>query len=119
MNVFSKGGCVATRIFSNPCPKFRVITKGESAPHEAIQEQMTHEHTTQEEDLEVSSNPSQQEDKINESWITSDEEKILELEIEEFLGCLSSDPLCTQTYDDQFFEELHDMTTTRNQGNKN
>jgi hypothetical protein len=111
-NLLSKGGCVATRIFSNPCPKFRVITKGESAPHEAVQEQMIHEQITQEEDLEVSSNPYQQEDKINESWIISYEEKILEPKIEEFLGCLSPDPLCTQEYEDQFSKELHDMKTT-------
>jgi len=31
---------------------------------------------------------------------------------------LGPDPLCTQEYDDQFYEELRDMTTTRNQGNK-
>jgi hypothetical protein len=31
---------------------------------------------------------------------------------------LSPDPLCTQEYEDQFSEEIHDMTTTGNQGNK-
>jgi hypothetical protein len=69
-----------------------------------FKEQMIHEQTPQEKDLEVSSNPYQQEDKINESWIISDEEQILEPKIEEFLGCLSPDPLCTQKYDDQFYE---------------
>jgi hypothetical protein len=50
-NLLSKGGCVATRIFSNPCPKFRVITRGDSTSHEAVEEQMIHEQTPQEEDL--------------------------------------------------------------------
>jgi hypothetical protein len=40
---------------------------------------MIHEQTPQEEDLEVSSIPYQQEDKINVSWIISDEEQIIEL----------------------------------------
>jgi hypothetical protein len=73
------------------------------------------------EDLEVSSSfPCQHEEEIKESWTISNEEQTLEPEIKEFLASLSldPDPLCTQEYDDQFSEELHDMTTTRNQGNK-
>jgi len=66
-NLLIKRGCVATRIFSNPYTKFRVITRGESTPHEAVEEQMIHEHIPQEEDLQVSSNPHEQEYKINES----------------------------------------------------
>jgi hypothetical protein len=60
-NLLSKGGCVVIRISSNPCLKFRVITKGYYASHEVVQEKMIHDQTTQEEDLEVSSNPYQQE----------------------------------------------------------
>jgi hypothetical protein len=78
----------------------------ESAPYEAeaVEKQMIHEQNSQEDDLEFYSNPYQQKDKINESWIISDEERILEPEIEEFHGCLSPDPLCTKEYEDQFSE---------------
>jgi hypothetical protein len=46
-NLLSKGGCVATRIFSNPFPKFKVITRGDCVSHEAVEEQMIHEKTLQ------------------------------------------------------------------------
>jgi hypothetical protein len=79
---------------------------------------MIHEQIPQEKDLEVSFNPYQQEDNINDSWIISDEDQILNPKIEEFLGCLSPDPLCTQEYEDQISKELHNMKNTIKQGNK-
>jgi hypothetical protein len=57
-------------------------------------------------------------EEIEELWTTSDEEKTLEPEIEEFLACFSADPLCITECEDQFSEEPHDLSTRESQGNK-
>jgi hypothetical protein len=66
---------------------------------EVIEDQKFHE-KHQEEDLE----------EIKQPWKTFDGEKTLEPEIEEFLPCLSSDPLCIQETNQQIVEDLHGMT---------
>jgi hypothetical protein len=48
-----KGGNYITRIVSNPCPQYKIVTKDESAIQKAVEEQRIH--APQEENLEVSS----------------------------------------------------------------
>jgi hypothetical protein len=109
-----------TRIFSNPCPHSRIVTKDESTIQEVVvEEQRIHEHAPQEENLEVYSNyPYQHLEEIQEPWTTTDEEQHLEPEIEEFLACLSPDPLYIQECDDQLSKELHGMTIKEDQETK-
>jgi len=87
-NFFSKGGHTPGRIFSNHYPKFKIVTRDEFASQEEIKKQRIHEHSPKEKDLEFSS--SSLCEKIKESWTTSNEEKILDSNIEELLACLST-----------------------------
>jgi hypothetical protein len=54
-HLLRKGGHTPARIFSNPFPHSRVVTRDESAFQEAVEEPGIHEHIPQEEDLEFSS----------------------------------------------------------------
>jgi hypothetical protein len=102
-NLLNKGGHTTTRIFLNPCPKLRIFTRNES-----VEEKNIHEPDPQKEHLEVFLNhPCKH---IEDSWITSDGEKTLEPEIEEFLACLSPDPLCIQECNKKISKDLHGMT---------
>lgn len=61
----------------------------------------------------------QQQDETKESWITFDGEQPLELEIEEFPICLSSDLAPIQETNQQIVEDLHGMTKEDLQINDN
>jgi hypothetical protein len=74
-HLLSKGGHTPGRIFSNPFPHSRVVTRDEYVIQEVVEEPRIHEHISQEEDLEdCSSNSFQHIEEIKESWTTSDEE---------------------------------------------
>jgi len=90
-------------VFLNTYPKLWIFTRNES-----IEEKNIHETDPQKEHLEVFLNhPCKN---IDDSWITSDGEKTLEPKIEEFLACMSPDPLCIQERNKQSSEDLHGMT---------
>jgi hypothetical protein len=50
-NLLNKGGHTPVRIFSNPCPYSRVVTRDESTIQETMEESEIHEHIPEEEDL--------------------------------------------------------------------
>lgn len=62
----------------------------------------------------MSSQPYHQVDTINKSG----EEQTLEPKIEEYFTSLSIDLNLLCIHEDQFYKEIHDVTTIRNQGNK-
>ena len=113
---FREGGYATTRIFLNPCPQFRMITRDESSFQKLEEVQSIHEEDPQEENLEISS--SYLCEKVNESWITCNEDQTLEPEIEEFLACITQDPLCIHDFEQLPQEELCDMTIKENKTDK-
>jgi len=52
---FREGGYATTRIFLNPCPQFRMVTRDESSFQKIKEKQITHKEYPQEENLEASS----------------------------------------------------------------
>ena len=80
---FREGGYATTRLFSNPCPQFRNLTRDESSFQHIEKEQSIYEDDPQEENLEASSNYLCKE--INELWITCNEVQTIKLEIEEYV----------------------------------
>jgi len=113
-NLFN-GGYATTRIFLNPCPQFRII-KDEFSFKKIKEEKGIYEDDSQKENLEsFSSYPCK---KYKESLATSDDNQTLEPEIEEFLSCLSQDPLSIHECNEQSLEELYGMITKEIQGEK-
>ena len=64
----------------------------------------------------VSSSPYKKADKINKTHVIFDEEQTLEPKIEASFTSLDLNLLSIK--EDQFTKELHDVTSMRNQGNK-
>jgi hypothetical protein len=85
------------------------IVKNLSTSPKDIEEPKFHEPHPRE-DLEALCNhPFQPIEETKESWTTSDGETPLEPEIEEFLICLSEDPLCTNETSHSKKYDLHGM----------
>ncbi len=55
---------------------------------------------------------------MNESWITCNEDQTLEPELNEFIECISQDPLCIQDFKQVPQEEFCAMTINESQTNK-
>jgi len=113
---FREGGNATTKLFSSPCPQFRMLTRIESLCQRIEEQQNIHEDDPQEENLELSSSYLCEE--VNESWIMGNEDQTLEPEIEEFLASISHDPLCIQDFEQVPQEEFCAMTINENQADK-
>ena len=71
-----------------------IVTRDESSLQRIEEQQSIHQEDPQKQNLEASFSYLRKE--INELWITSNEDQTLEPENEEFLACISQDPLCIQ-----------------------
>jgi len=91
-----KGGHTTTRIFSNPYLKLGATTRDIYASQEAIEEQRIHEKLPQEDPKVFLSHPCKKAKEIKEPWTTFNGDNTLEPDIEEFLACLSQNPLCIE-----------------------
>lgn len=104
-NLWSKGGCTPTRIFSIPCLKSKIVTKNGVASQEVAKVQEIH--ALEVDDLEFfSSCPDQHLEEIQEPWTIVDEEQPFELEIEDILACLSPDTWFYSESDGNTSEEV-------------
>ena len=115
-NLFSEGGYSTTRIFLNPCPQFRIVARDEFSFQNIKEKKCIYEYDQQEESIYAFCSYPCKEEK--DSLGTSDEDQTLELEIEEFLSCLSQDPLYIHECNEKILEELYGMTTKESQGDK-
>ena len=93
-----------------------MVTKDETSFQKLEEEKNIHEDDPHEENLELSSSYLCEE--VNESWIAYSEDQILEPEIEEFLACISQDPLCIQDFEQVPQAEFCAMTINESQANK-
>ena len=116
LNKSFRGGYATTRLFSSPCPQFRMLTRDESLCQRNEEQQNIHEDDPQEENLELSSSYLCEE--VNESRITCNEDQALEPEIEKFLSCISQYPLFIQDFEQVRQEEFCAMTINESQTNK-
>lgn len=98
----------STRIFLNPCPQFRTVTRDESSFQKIEEEQNIHEEDPQKENLEASSSYLCKE--INELWITFNEVQTINLQIQEYLAY---DPLCIHDFEHIPQEELCENQTNK------
>jgi len=92
------------RISASQEEQILIPVKNLSSSPEVIEEQQIHEPHPHE-DI----HPFHLVEEIKESWTTSNGEKPLEHEIEEFLTCLSPNPLSTQVDSHHVIEGLHGM----------